>query len=55
MASFRKNRIISYWGGGEGVGALEKGYGRWEKKEQEAGVFRGWEAGDHVDKMLKTI
>ena len=43
------------WGGdrGEGVGAREKGNGRRERKEREAGVFRGREAGDHVDKTLK--
>ena len=33
------------------MGAREKGYGRREKKEQEAGVFRGPEAGDHVEKQ----
>ena len=36
-----------------GAGAREKGYGRRERKEREAGVFRGLEAGDHVDKTLK--
>ena len=36
-----------------GAGAREKGYRRRERNEQEAGVFRGWEAGDHVDKRLK--
>ena len=40
-------------GGDRGVGAREKGYGRRERKEWEAGVFRGPEAGDHVDKTLK--
>ena len=32
-----------------------KGYGRRERKEREAGVFRGQEAGDHVDNTLKKI
>ena len=40
-------------GGDKGAGAREKGYGRRERKEREAGVFRGWEAGDHIDKRLK--
>ena len=35
------------------MGAREKGYGRWERKEREAGIFRGPEVGDHVDKTLK--
>ena len=43
----------TWLGGGRGVGAWAKGLGRWEKKEWEAGVFRGWEVGDHVDKTLK--
>ena len=34
-------------------GAREKGYGRQERKEREAGVFRGQEARDHIDKRLK--
>ena len=38
-----------------GVRAREKGYGRRERKEREAGVFRGQEAGDHIDKTLKKI
>ena len=42
-------------GGDRGVGAREKGYGRRERKEREAGVFRGLEAGDHVDKTLKKF
>ena len=40
-------------GGDSGAGAREKGYGRWERKEWEVGVFRGLKAGDHVDKTLK--
>ena len=40
-------------GGRQGAGAREKGYGRRERKEWEAGVFRGQEAGDHIDKRLK--
>ena len=40
-------------GGDRGAGAREKGYGRRERKEREAGVFRGREAGDHIDKRLK--
>ena len=40
-------------GGDRGAGAREKGYGRRERKEREAGVFRRWEAGDHVDKTVK--
>ena len=40
-------------GGGREAGAREKGCGRRERKEREAGVFRGREAGDHVDKTLK--
>ena len=35
--------------GRQGAGAREKGYERRERKEREAGVFRGREAGDHVD------
>ena len=42
-------------GGDRGVGAREKGYGRWERKEREAGVFRGQEARDHIDKTVKKI
>ena len=42
-------------GGDRGSGAREKGYERRERKEREAGFFRGREAGDHVDKMLKII
>ena len=41
--------------GGGGVGAQEKGYGRWERKEREAGVFRGQEAGLYIDITLKKI
>ena len=40
-------------GGDRGAGAREKAYGRRERKEREAGVFRGREAGDHIDKRLK--
>ena len=40
-------------GGDRGARAWEKGYGRRERKEQEAGVFRGREVGDHIDKRLK--
>ena len=40
-------------GGAGGLEPGEKGYGRRERKEREAGVFRGREAGDHVDKTLK--
>ena len=36
-------------GGGRGKS------GRRERKEREAGVFRGWEAGDHIDKRLEKI
>ena len=39
--------------GDRGAGAQEKGYGRRERKEREAGVFREQEAGDHIDKRLK--
>ena len=35
-----------------GAVAREKGYGRRERKEREAGVFRGREEGDHIDKRL---
>ena len=40
-------------GGRQGGGSREKGYGRRESKEWEAGVFQGPEAGDHVDKTSK--
>ena len=40
-------------GGRQGGRAQEKGYGRRERKERERGVFRGWEAGNHIDKRLK--
>ena len=42
-------------GGDRGAGAREKGYGRRERKEWEAGVFRGPAVGDYVDKTLKKI
>ena len=40
-----------FWGKTGG----EKGYGRRERKEREAGVFRGREAGDHVELKKNTI
>ena len=40
-------------GGDSGAGAREKGYGGRERKEREAGVFSGREAGDYIDKTLK--
>ena len=44
----------TWLGGGKGGGVPGRtGLGRWKKKEREAGVFRGWEVGDHVDKTLK--
>ena len=67
------------WAETGGAGAREKGYGRREKKEREAGeeragggrgksvrrerkereagIFRGREAGDHIDKLrlMKNI
>ena len=50
----------SSWGGGGGVGdrgagAREKEHGRRDRKEREAGVIRGWEAGGNIDKTLKKI
>ena len=40
-------------GGDRGVRAREKGYGRRERKEREAGNFRGQEARECIDKRLK--
>ena len=48
-----KQDIVVRGEGGQGAGAQEKGCGRRERKEREAGIFRGLEAGDHVDKRLK--
>ena len=44
-------------GGDRGAGAREKGYGWRERKERKSGVFRGREAGDHIDKLrlMKNI
>ena len=50
---FSKNLDTCTVGGDRGVGTQEKGYGRRERKKREAGVFRGREVGDHIDKRLK--
>ena len=41
--------------GRKGMGGGREKSGRWERKEWEAGVFRGPAVGDHVDKTLKKI
>ena len=49
----------NYVGGGQGAGVREnrgrEGYGRRERKGREAGVLRGWAAGEKYETLIFLI